>query len=120
MTTWNELPEHVVRAPTVNAFKNSRYAKSDEVLGEGYRDLHTVVMQFFKTESNPRALIYLIVYVGSMLVLGFHLWHGFASAFQSLGINHSKYNKLIKSTGYGFAVIVPLLFAIIPVIIFLN
>ena len=22
VTTWNELPEHVVRAPTVNAFKN--------------------------------------------------------------------------------------------------
>ena len=114
----NQIP---VDKERVEEKETSLYLKGSNLkLGEGYRDLHTVVMQFFKTESNPRALIYLIVYVGSMLVLGFHLWHGFASAFQSLGINHSKYNKLIKSTGYGFAVIVPLLFAIIPVIIFLN
>ena len=89
-------------------------------VGDGYRDLHTVVMQFFKEKTNPRALIYLIIYVFSMAVLGFHLWHGFASAFQSLGVNHRKYTPLIKTFGYGFAVVVPLLFAIIPIIIFMN
>ena len=105
----------------VNDYKNQRYAKFDgEVLDEGYMDLHTVVMQFFKEETNPRALLYLILYVFSMAVLGFHLWHGFASAFQSLGVNHRKYTPLIKTFGYGFAVIVPLLFAIIPIIIFMN
>jgi succinate dehydrogenase / fumarate reductase cytochrome b subunit len=48
------------------------------------------------------------------------LWHGFASAFQSLGINHPKYNPLIRSLGNVMAVIVPLAFAIIPVYMFLN
>jgi succinate dehydrogenase / fumarate reductase cytochrome b subunit len=48
------------------------------------------------------------------------LWHGFASAFQSLGLNHKKYNAAIGLIGKGFAILVPLLFAIIPIIIYLK
>lgn len=88
-------------------------------IGEGYRDLHTVVIQFF-SKSNSSALLGLIFYTLSMVVLAFHLWHGFASAFQSLGVNHAKWNPLIKWLGRGFAVIVPLLFAIIPIVIYLK
>jgi succinate dehydrogenase / fumarate reductase cytochrome b subunit len=89
-------------------------------VADGYRDLHTVVMDFFNPNINKGALIYVLIYVLSMAVLGFHLWHGFASAFQSLGLNHKKYNKLIKMAGRGFAVIVPLLFAIIPILIYVS
>lgn len=89
-------------------------------LADSYRDLHTVVMQFFNEETNPRALIYLVIYVLSMGVLGFHLWHGFSSAFQSLGLNHARYNSIIKLFGHGFAVIVPFLFALIPILIFIK
>ncbi len=88
-------------------------------IGEGYRDLHTVVIQFF-SKSNSSALFGMIFYIISMLVLGFHLWHGFASAFQSLGVNHAKWNPLIKALGKGFAVLVPALFAIIPILIYLK
>jgi succinate dehydrogenase / fumarate reductase cytochrome b subunit len=88
-------------------------------IGEGYRDLHTIVIQFF-SKSNSSALFGVLFYTVSMLVLGFHLWHGFASAFQSLGVNHAKWNPLIKSLGKGFAVIVPALFAIIPLLIYLK
>jgi succinate dehydrogenase / fumarate reductase cytochrome b subunit len=105
--------------------KNKQIRKEDEVLGEGYKDLHTVVMQFFsknnKSESGvPYGLLGAIFYVLSMSVLSFHLWHGFASAFQSLGLNHPKYTPLIKLLGRGFAIVVPLLFAIIPVIVYLK
>lgn len=88
-------------------------------IGEGYRDLHTVVMQFF-SKSNGSALFGLIFYFLSMAVLAFHLWHGFASAFQSLGVNQAKWNPLIKGLGKGFSVVVPLLFAIIPILIYLK
>jgi succinate dehydrogenase / fumarate reductase cytochrome b subunit len=54
-----------------------------------------------------------------MAVLGFHLWHGFASAFQSLGLNHPTYTPLIKTFGRAFSVVVPGLFAIIPVFLYL-
>ncbi len=92
---------------------------------EGVRDLHTVVMNFFgHTEqggkANEWALLAVILYVVSMFVLMFHLWHGFGSAFQSLGLNHRKYNGLIRFVGQAFAIIVPLAFAIIPVMIYLN
>jgi len=89
-------------------------------LAEGYRDLHTVVMDFFNPDVNDKALLYLLIYVISMGVLAFHLWHGFASAFQSLGLNHAKYNTLIKKAGQGFSVIIPLLFALIPILIFIK
>ncbi len=59
-------------------------------------------------------------YVFSMIVLGFHLWHGFASAFQSLGLNHPKYNGIISGLGKFYAIVVPSLFALIPIYMYLN
>ena len=91
--------------------------------GSGYKDLHTVVLQYFskqnKSESGvPVGLLGTLFYVISMAVLGFHLWHGFASAFQSLGLNHPTYTPLIKTFGRAFSVVVPGLFAIIPVFLY--
>ncbi|MEO1625514.1 MAG: hypothetical protein AAFV25_10190, partial [Bacteroidota bacterium] len=51
----------------------------------------------------------------SMIVVGFHLFHGFQSSFQTLGLNHKKYTPVIKMTGAAFSVLVPLGFAVIPV-----
>lgn len=94
-------------------------------VGEGYKDLHTAVMTFFgqKKEgatTNSMALVATILYVLSMAVLAFHLWHGFASAFQSLGIRHKRYTPIISIVGKAFSVLVPLLFAIIPVLIYIG
>ncbi len=61
-----------------------------------------------------------IFYIVAMIVLGFHLWHGFASAFQSLGLNHPKYNGIISGLGKLYAIIVPSLFALIPIYMYLN
>jgi succinate dehydrogenase / fumarate reductase cytochrome b subunit len=109
----------------IKDFKNKQIRKKDEVIGEGYKDLHTVVMRFFSKENKsdsgtPVGLLGTLFYVLSMSVLAFHLWHGFASAFQSLGLNHPKYTPVIKLFGRGFAIVVPLLFAIIPVMIYFN
>jgi len=82
--------------------------------GKEVKDLYTVV------EAAYGQLWYVGVYVVSMLILAFHLWHGFASAFQTLGLNHLKYNPVIKVIGRAFAIIVPALFALIPIWMFLN
>jgi succinate dehydrogenase / fumarate reductase cytochrome b subunit len=50
-----------------------------------------------------------------MIILAFHLQHGFQSAFQTLGINHKKYTPIIKTIGVAYAILVPLGFAIIPI-----
>ncbi|MFN8260794.1 MAG: succinate dehydrogenase cytochrome b subunit [Chitinophagales bacterium] len=60
--------------------------------------------------QNP---IILIVYILGFVSLGFHLLHGFPSAFQSLGLNHKKYTPVIKAFGTAFSIVVPALFAII-------
>ena len=95
-------------------------------VGEGYKDLHSLTVSFFGHDkskegfpANQYALLAVIFYTISMLVLSFHLWHGFASAFQSLGIRHPKYTPLIKSFGKVFSVLIPLAFAIIPIYIYL-
>ena len=99
------------------------YNKAANVkMGEGYKDLHKLTIDFFKSKGKlfntipNEGLVFTIFYVFAMLVLGFHLWHGFQSAFQSLGVNN-KFTPTIKLFGKAFSVLVPLLFAIIPVYI---
>lgn len=82
--------------------------------GKEVKDLYAVV------EAAYAQPWYVLVYVVSMLILAFHLWHGFASAFQTLGLNHLKYNPVINTVGRAFAIIVPALFALIPIWMFLK
>jgi succinate dehydrogenase / fumarate reductase, cytochrome b subunit len=63
---------------------------------------------------------FVVVYVVSMAIVGFHLYHGFGSAFQTLGLNHVKYNPMIRFVGVAFSVIVPLLFALIPILMYFD
>lgn len=67
--------------------------------------------------ANPMAVV---VYVLGCISLAYHLLHGFQSAFQTLGINHRAYTPLIKSVGAGFAVIVSLVFALMPIAMHLK
>ena len=57
---------------------------------------------------------YSILYVVLMVFLGFHLNHAFQSAFQTLGLNHTKYTPVIKVISTLYSIIVPLGFASIP------
>jgi succinate dehydrogenase / fumarate reductase, cytochrome b subunit len=86
----------------------------------GLKDLHKVVLDFFNPEENSLALVCLLFYVGSMAAISFHLMHGFQSAFQSLGLRHPKYTPIIQNIGKSFAIMVPLLFALIPIYLFLS
>lgn len=89
-------------------------AQADVKIADVYKDLHKITFDFFRCPKY--GLFYTIGYVLAMFVLAFHLWHGFQSAFQSLGINN-KLTPTIKFVGKAFAIIVPLLFAIIPLYI---
>jgi len=89
--------------------------KTGEEIFEGYKDLYKLTVDFFRDPKT--GLLFTLLYVLSMGVLAFHLWHGFSSSFQSLGLNHPKYNKGIILFGKLFSVIVPLLFASVPLYI---
>jgi succinate dehydrogenase / fumarate reductase, cytochrome b subunit len=85
---------------------------------EGYthpvKDLYTLVAAAYAD------IAYVLFYVISMAVVGYHLWHGFWSSFQTLGLSHTKYTPLIKTVGMIYSIAVPLLFAAIPVVMYLN
>jgi succinate dehydrogenase / fumarate reductase cytochrome b subunit len=80
----------------VNAF---RYGTNYEWPAGG-RDLYRLEMENF---SNPLIVAF---YVLSMLVVGSHLWHGIASAFQSLGADNPKWTPRLLATGKVVAVLI--------------
>ena len=82
-------------------------------LPEGTTDNDLVVTLF----SNP---FYTALYVFSFIVLGFHLNHGFKSAFQSVGANHNKYNPVIKAISTGYSIMIALGFSTIAIYHFIN
>jgi succinate dehydrogenase / fumarate reductase cytochrome b subunit len=60
------------------------------------------------------------LYVVGCISLGWHLLHGFQSAFRTLGLSNHKYISLIKATGTGFSILVPLLFALMPISMYMG
>ena len=81
---------------------------------EGRENLYAVMVEVFQ---NPVAVV---IYVLGCFSLFWHLLHGFKSAFQSLGLNHKRYNPIIAAVGTAFSIIVPLVFALMPVSMFLD
>lgn len=63
---------------------------------------------------------FVAIYLVGVISLCYHLLHGFKSAFQSMGWNHRKYNKLISIIGSVFSIVVCLLFAAMPITIHLG
>lgn len=61
-----------------------------------------------------------IVYVIGCISLAYHLAHGFQSAFRTIGVHNKKYTKLLTTTGYAFAILVSILFALMPVSMYLG
>jgi len=58
---------------------------------------------------------YSLMYIVLIIVLGIHLNHAFQAAFQSLGLNVSKYTKCIERFGMVYSIVIPLGFIIIPI-----
>jgi succinate dehydrogenase / fumarate reductase cytochrome b subunit len=77
-------------------------------------DLYNVMKVKF---SEPWRVI---LYVLAMASLAYHLLHGFASTFQTLGWNHKKYTPIIKGIGVWFSILIPLLFALMPIAIYFG
>lgn len=80
----------------------------------GFIDMHGVVIEAFRQGW------YVALYVVSMILLAFHLWHGFASAFQTLGLRHPRYTPVIALVGKIYSVMVPAAFAAIPLYLYFN
>ena len=123
-------------------FGYTPYTRYEENLSTGVKvaspytgEIHGKMEEFVREESNTRVVIVkdlyrsvveafknpliVIFYVLAMFSVSFHLIHGFKSAFQTLGINHSKYNPALNVLGIGlFGILIPIGFALMPVYFF--
>src|SRR5262245_20585023 len=84
------------------------YASATE---PGVRDLYRLVLEVFR---DP---LHVAWYVAAMVVIGFHLWHGFGSGFESLGM---AYRQPLRRFGRLLAVVLAGGFLLIPVAVFLG
>lgn len=80
---------------------------------------HAVKNLYSQVAIEFKEVWVIVIYTIGMIVLAFHLWHGFSSAFQTMGLNHPKYTPLIKAIGKAYSIIVPVGFAVIPIIFYL-
>ena len=99
----------------VDFYFRSKFGHIQEVTYEGGKQIHdmgSLVVAKFQVPG------FVIFYIASFLFLGFHLLHGFQSAFQTLGLNHKVYTPLIKLLGIAYSFLVVAGFTAIPVIIY--
>ncbi|MCY7349244.1 MAG: succinate dehydrogenase cytochrome b subunit [Cytophagaceae bacterium] len=82
----------------------------------------TIVRDLYKeVEVAFQNLPLVLLYVLSMVALAYHLVHGFQSGFQTLGLNHPKYNPLVRWVGVGlFAILIPAVFAAMPIYFYVK
>ncbi len=81
--------------------------------GEEMRDLYRLMHDLF---SNP---LYVIWYVLAVVLLGYHLTHGFWSSFQSLGVMQTRWKKCAQIAGYVFSIMIAVGFASQPIYVYL-
>jgi len=97
----------------VNFYGAYHYGGPKEITyasGETYKDMYEIVAITFKEQWWIS-----ILYIVAMVLLGFHLNHGFQSSFRTLGIDHKKYTPAIVGLGVLISILVPAGFASMPI-----
>lgn len=89
-----------------------KYGAWYTVPGTEERDLYRLVVETFQ---NPAWVAF---YAVCMVLVGFHVWHGFSSAFESLGLNHPNLTPKVLTLGRLLAIIFGAGFFSIPIWMF--
>lgn len=76
---------------------------------------HDIASIVYYTFQQP---FYVIFYLTALFIVGYHIRHGFQSAFQTIGFRTKRYQMLIEFVAVLFWFVVPLGFAVIPVYIY--
>ncbi len=103
-----------------DTFKLNKKMEETLLLEQGVKV--TIVKDLYKiVEEGFKQWWLVLIYIVGMVVVAFHLIHGFQSAFQTLGLNHKKYTPLIKFIGIGiFGILIPIGFAAMPIFFYLK
>ncbi len=85
-----------------------------EINGKIYHDLGLLVIEEFKIGWV------VVFYITAFIFMGFHLLHGFQSAFQTFGLDHKTLTPVIKATGIVYTIFVVGGYITIPLIIYFG
>ena len=83
----------------------------------GDMEAHNLFERMVDVFQNPWVVL---LYVLGCISLAWHLLHGFQSAFRTLGLSNHRYIDTMKAMGAGFSILVPVLFALMPVAMYLH
>ena len=92
----------------------SRFTGLKPVEGKDYHDLYGEMKVVFSSGWV------VALYVAGCFSLAWHLLHGFQSAFQTMGWAQSSWKGTINTVGVAFSIIVPLIFAMMPVFMYFG
>jgi succinate dehydrogenase / fumarate reductase cytochrome b subunit len=81
---------------------------------DGQKDLYTLVVSVYQN------VWYVLIYVLSMVALGYHLLHGFFSAARTLGFYNARYVQWVRIIGWLYSIGISAGFALIPVYIYFT
>lgn len=92
----------------------SKFGHMSEVMVDGvpYHDFAREVSDKFKL------LPYVIFYLAAFIFLGFHLIHGFQSAFKTLGWDNRKYTPAIQLVAIIYTAVIVGGFSLIPLLLY--
>src|SRR6266568_6227412 len=72
------------------------YHVLDLTVGTAHVGAYQDVMPYQNVVTGFKFVPAVLAYVAAMVGIGFHLWHGLYSLFQSLGMSHPRYTPVIQ------------------------
>jgi len=94
----------------------AKFGHAAEIMVDGvaYHDFASEIVDKFKM------LPFVIFYIAAFVFLGFHLVHGFQSAFKTLGMDNRRYTPVIQVLSIIYCIVVVAGYSIIPVLIYFS
>jgi len=94
----------------------AKFGHSETILVDGvlYHDFATEIVDKFKM------LPFVVFYIAAFVFLGFHLVHGFQSAFKTLGFENRRFTPVIQALAIVYSAVVVGGYSIIPLMIYFS
>ncbi|MCP4314338.1 MAG: succinate dehydrogenase cytochrome b subunit [Bacteroidetes bacterium] len=100
----------------VDFYFRAKFGHGETIMVDGliYHDFASEIVDKFKM------LPFVVFYIAAFVFLGFHLVHGFQSAFKTLGIDNRRYNPIIQALAIVYTVLVVGGYSMIPLMIYFS
>ena len=95
----------------------SRFGELPEMTIQNGDKVHDL---FARMQDVFSHLWVVILYVFGCISLGYHLAHGFQSAFRTMGVHNRKYQRMLIVMGNWFSIIIAIGFASMPITMYLG